>query len=326
MAYLVFNNNGSLLVRVPTGTINTSTTSLTLIGRDVTNFGSFYNQNLIILLGNSASETNFPPRAPITGQLWWDKTYQKLKAYDTSYGAWLAVGAAIPSYSQLVGQEPGEFWYDSTNKNLNFIDNDGQYNTLTSFPKSKFSGWKYPLTSIVDDTQPTALSQDITLLQHYGNTVGAISSEAFTVGSASTSNFSSYPSATVSLVKGLTIIGDAKVTGNISFGQLTSQYLSVSIDLDRVSPGSVLSTSTVATQNSTIISDVLNKMFPTTGNLYNENGLPIGSEARVFCTYSSGNLSPGYHVRRFSVNNSSEWEVYVTTATPSAVSVVNLVY
>ena len=47
MAYLVFNNNGSLLVRIPTRTIDTSTTSLTLIGRDVTNFGTFYNQNLI---------------------------------------------------------------------------------------------------------------------------------------------------------------------------------------------------------------------------------------------------------------------------------------
>ena len=79
MAYIVYNNNGALLVRIPTGTFNTSTTSLTLIGRDVTNFGSSYNQNLITLLGNSANETNFPPRSPITGQLWWDKTYKKLK-------------------------------------------------------------------------------------------------------------------------------------------------------------------------------------------------------------------------------------------------------
>ena len=105
-----------------------------------------------------------------------------------------------------------------------------------------------------------------------------------------------------------------------------SKYLSVSVDLDRVSPGNVSSTATVAIQNSSIISNVLNKMFPTTGNLYNENGVPSGAEARVFCIYNTGNASPGYHVRRFSVNNSRQWEVYVTTSTPTSVSVVNLVY
>lgn len=326
MAYLIFNNDGTLLTRVPARTINTLSTSLTLIGRDIINFGQIYNQNLVKLLSNSANTTNFPPNAPLGGQLWWDKTYQKLKAYDDVYGSWIAVGSAIPSYTQPVGQEPGEFWYDAGNKNLNFIDTDGQYNTVTSFPKSKFSGWKYPLTAISDNTQPTALPQDVTLLQHYGNTVGAISSLAFTVGSNSTSTFSLFPTPTVSLVKGLTIIGDAKVTGTLSSGQSMSKYLSVSVDLDRVSPGNVSSTATVAIQNSSIISNVLNKMFPTSGNLYNENGVPSGAEARVFCIYNTGNTSPGYHVRRFSVNNSNQWEVYVTTSTPTSVSVVNLVY
>lgn len=327
MAYVVYNTNGSLLVRVPTGKVDTSTTSLSLIGRDVSNFGSIYNQNLITILGNSASPTNLPPRAPITGQLWWDTTYKKLKAYDAYYASWLSVGAAISNYSQPIGQDPGEFWYDSTNKNLNFLDTDGQYNTITSFPRSSFSGWKYPLTPIVDNTAPTSLPQNVTLLQHYGSTVGAIASRAFTVGSDSTSNFVLSSSTNFSLVKGLTFIGDVKVTGTVSYGQLTSKYLSVTVDLDKVSPGNVLTTATVTTQNTAIINTVLNKMFPTSlGNLYNENGVPAGSEARVFCTYNTGNTSPGYHVRRFSVSNSNQWQVYVTTSTPALVSVINLVY
>ena len=52
MSYIVYTSSGTILTTVPTGKVNTNTTSLTLIGRDVTNYGRYYNQNLVNLLGN----------------------------------------------------------------------------------------------------------------------------------------------------------------------------------------------------------------------------------------------------------------------------------
>jgi len=212
MSYIIHTSSGTVLTTIPTGKINTGSSSITLIGRDVTNYGRYYNQNLVNMLGNFANVTNKPPSNPLQGQIWYDTTYKKLKVYN---GEYKVVGAAVINETQPVGQEPGEFWYDIRNQALNFLDDNGQYNSITSFPRSDVSGWKFPLTPVYDSNVPGDIQQ-VTLLQSYGEVVGALTTASFiaresdsltTFGQAGTSSFS--------VAAGLTIIGDIKATGSI---------------------------------------------------------------------------------------------------------------
>lgn len=214
MSYIIYTSSGTVLTTIPTGKINTASTSITLIGRDVTNYGRYYNQNLVNILSNFSNITSKPPKNPLQGQLWYDATYKKLKV--NNGGFYSVVGSAVVSELQPVGQEPGELWYDIRNAALNFVDDNGQYNSITSFPRSDVSGWKFPTTPVYDNTHPGNIQQ-VTLLQSYGEVVGALTTASFiasdndsltTFGQAGTSSFA--------VAAGMTVIGDIHATGKLT--------------------------------------------------------------------------------------------------------------
>lgn len=221
MSYIIHTSSGTLLTTIPTGKINTGSTSITLIGRDVTNYGRYYNQNLVNMLANFANVTNKPPAHPLLGQLWYDTTYKKLKVYNSGYKV---VGAAVVSAPQPVGQEPGEFWYDTRNNALNFVDDNGQYNSITAFPRSDVSGWTFPLTPVYNNNFPGDIQQ-VTLLQSYGQVVGALTTASFVASEiASTTTFGLAGTSSFAVAAGMTIIGDIHATGDIA----TSGFLTFS--------------------------------------------------------------------------------------------------
>lgn len=129
MSYTIYTSSGTVLTTVPTGKVNTASTSLTLIGQDVANYGRYLNQDLVYMLSNFANTSVKSPRNPIQGQLWYDNTHKKLKVYDSDY---TIVGITPISGSAPVGQLPGEFWYDSTQSVLKFLNDNGQYVELVT--------------------------------------------------------------------------------------------------------------------------------------------------------------------------------------------------
>jgi hypothetical protein len=222
MAYVVYTSNGNFLTSIPTGIVNSSTTSLSLIGRDVIGYGQYYNQNLISMLTNFSNST--APSNPIQGQLWYDNYYNKLKVYNN---AWQTLRAAPIATTQPVGQDPGELWYDSNTgtKALNFVDNQGQYNTITSFPRNSIGGWQYPKNPVTDNSVPNPLPQKVTLLQNYGQTIGALTTSSFTVSTQqSTSTFTAANTSSVQLAAGLTIIGNIRATNGLLVNQYTPAH------------------------------------------------------------------------------------------------------
>ena len=220
MAYVVYTSYGSLITAIPTGTVDSSATSLSLIGRDVTGYGQYYNQNLVSMLTNFSNSS--APSNPLQGQLWYDNYYNKLKVYNNT---WQTLRASPISPTQPVGQDPGELWYDNVNKALNFVDSLGQYNTISSFPRNSIGGWQYPSTPITDNTTPNPLPQKVTLLQNYGQTIGALTTASFTVSAyQSTSTFTTANTTTVKLAAGLTIIGNIQATGGLLVNQYTPAH------------------------------------------------------------------------------------------------------
>jgi hypothetical protein len=220
MSYIIYTNSGTVLTTVATGKLNTSTVSLTLVGRNSPNYGQYFNQNFVDLLTNFASPSYLPPQYPIEGQLWWDTTSKRLKVF-TASGGFKIINAPVISATQPVGQVPGEFWYDTDEESLNFLNSDGQYVFVTTFPKNDVSGWAHPHTAILDSNTNTT---QVTLLKSYGSVVGALTTSGFTASQAdSIGVFGRAGSTAFDVVSGLTIIGDMKVTGNFSAGNFISK-------------------------------------------------------------------------------------------------------
>lgn len=83
MTYNLKKTDGTALVSVPDNTLDTTATSLTLIGRNALNFGQPIDQNFIGLLQNWANNT--APYKPLQGQIWYDTANDVLKVYTGTY-------------------------------------------------------------------------------------------------------------------------------------------------------------------------------------------------------------------------------------------------
>lgn len=102
MSYIINNSRGQIVAVVGDGTVNTTATDLALVGRAVTNYGDYQNENYVYLLENFANST--APTQPILGQLWYDSSNDIISAYSIA-NTWVAL--ASQDYVQLQKVSPG---------------------------------------------------------------------------------------------------------------------------------------------------------------------------------------------------------------------------
>ena len=118
MTYNINKTDGTLLAQVADSAIDQTSTDITLIGKNVSGYGEYINENFIKVLENFASSTQ--PNNPITGQIWYDTVGGRLKVYN---GVGFSVGSGpVVSGSQPTSFVEGDFWIDSINKQLYFYD------------------------------------------------------------------------------------------------------------------------------------------------------------------------------------------------------------
>ena len=114
MAYTITTTAGATLASVADGTVNSSATSLTLIGKNYAGYGIFLNENYIKLLENFYNSS--APNAPLAGQLWYDSTNALLKVYNGSI--WKPISSSASGSTQPSSPVTGDLWYDSANAQL----------------------------------------------------------------------------------------------------------------------------------------------------------------------------------------------------------------
>ena len=85
MSYIINNSRGQVIAVVADGTINTTATSLSLVGRGINGYGESENENYVFLLENFAAST--APLTPIPGQLWYNTATNSINVYNIS-NAW----------------------------------------------------------------------------------------------------------------------------------------------------------------------------------------------------------------------------------------------
>lgn len=139
MSYFVNKTDGSVIV-VLDGTKDTTSTSLTLFGRLVQNYGDQTNENFVRLLENFSFNTS--PANPTTGQLWFDTNTNNIKAYTTA-NTWVTVGSVIQGNVDISGNlEVGPYGFaikdldgsvqitnSATGANVSFYSNVGGVST-----------------------------------------------------------------------------------------------------------------------------------------------------------------------------------------------------
>ena len=224
MAYQIDRYNNTLLTSVEDGTID-QTTDLKLIGKNYAGYGEIQNENFLYLLENFSGANQ--PQRPLSGQVWFDSSNNKLKFFDGS--KFRTTGGAEVGTTEPVGLTVGDFWWDTTNEQL-YAYNGTQF-TLVG-PQSAGSG----ITQMRSNTVKDDVGTDHNIIEAVINdsVIYAISGSEFTL-----SDDNPIPGFT-RIKKGLTLIntsstgitsGDYYYWGTASDsarlgGQLASSYVS----------------------------------------------------------------------------------------------------
>jgi len=118
MSYTIKFTNGKTLAVVADQSIDDVSTSITLVGKNVNNYGQYVNANFVSLLENFSNLIE--PSSPVVGQTWFDTSEGRLKVYST--GTFKPVGAPIISTTEPAGVVRGDLWVDTTDNLLKWYD------------------------------------------------------------------------------------------------------------------------------------------------------------------------------------------------------------
>ena len=128
MAYTITKTDGTTLGTITDGTINTSFTSLTLIGRNYANYGELIANDLVALVENFAYSTS--PSNPLSGQLWWNTSDKRLRVYTgTEFKVVSSCTAQTTAPSTTIA---GDLWWDTAYNQLYIYNGTSPYSA---------SGW-----------------------------------------------------------------------------------------------------------------------------------------------------------------------------------------
>lgn len=169
MAYVINRTNGSQLIVLEDGTVDTST-SVGLVGRNYTGYGEIQNENFVGLLENWAN--NNPPARPLSGQTWFNTTNKTLNVYEGD--AWVPVGSAVTQNTTPEGID-GTLWFKTSTSQLFVYDNNA-WNLIGPEGVEGFGVTKVRSRQVLDNFGTQKLILEILV---DGTPIGVISNTAF---------------------------------------------------------------------------------------------------------------------------------------------------
>jgi hypothetical protein len=296
MAYTINLTDGAVFATIADGTINTSS-SMTLVGKNYAGYGEFLDENFIHLLENGSNTT--APSAPLTGQLWWDKTNNLLKVYNGSI--FKTISAATASSTQPTSNVTGDLWYDTTNQQLKVYTGSSFIVVGPAYTSSEGTAGAIPGT--VNDSGGSP--HFITSLYVNNQQIAIVSVDsAFTPAAPTNTNFPTiYPGITVTKSASSTLAGNVTNTGNVTVtagGATTVTVTSTGANIagyltgtGNITGGNLLSGGTAIVTGSIIGGNLgTGGNVTATGNITGGNIITAGSFQTASIS-SSGNIDGG---------------------------------
>lgn len=116
MAYTINLTSGNLLTTIADGTVNSTSTPLTLVGKNYAGYGAFLNTDLVHLLENFNNDT--APTTPLEGQLWWDSSGLGGNLKVRTGTNWRTLGSITANITQPTAPVVGNAWWDTAEQQL----------------------------------------------------------------------------------------------------------------------------------------------------------------------------------------------------------------
>jgi len=334
MAYTIYNTDGTVLSTIAVGDVDNYSTSLELIGKNVNNYGEYYNTNLVKLLTNFASAQNDPPTSPQTGQLWYNKSEKQLKVYDKTVGFKSVTGAIVsgaPPLTYSTGST-GTIWFDEPKGQLS-IWNGRQFLLVgPDYPRSLGSFGILPAPGPIRDQSDNI--QKASLIYSYGSYIGMITTSSFNMSASSATVYlagTPRVGQTTAIVNGVTILQDLEVFGKMKINgwdvkDHPKTYLTAYYNITPYGQFTATSTSSfgftninygIYTSTNFAIAHDLGKMFST-------STYQAGSQVSVLCVNSTATSVRKFELTTTTVHpNTLYWEPkesypYTWTSTTTA--------
>ena len=297
MAYTINLTDGTVFATVNDGTVNTAS-SMTLVGKNYAGYGEFLDENFIHLLENGSNTT--APAAPLTGQLWWDKTNTLLKVYNGT--VFKTISAATASATQPASNVTGDLWYDTTNQQVKVYTGSSFIVVGPAFTSTEGTAGAIPET--VNDN--TATPHYITGLYVAGTRVAIVSKDANFTAAAPTSTLfpTIYKGITISNSADTVMAGNVRNTGNVvvtSGGATTAVIQPTGVLITgfntvtgNVTGGNILTAGVVsATGNVTGLNFIGNVIAPPGGPLATTGNISGGNLLTSGLASATGNITGG---------------------------------
>lgn len=278
MTYIINRSDGNFLLNLVDEKVDTTSISVPLIGKNVSDYGEYYNNTLVALVENFASSQQ--PNSPLIGQLWYDKTAKMVKVFNSN-GVFESIVPNIANPAEPKLSSVGDIWVDTTNAQLKFKSTSTGFSLAGPiYTKSQgISGFQM-ITLKDTDSDP----REVLAMYSKNKLMAIMSTEAFSVSPDN--------------------IGSTDVTGSVGAGGISvvSPGINMNIIPDtpelrligRAAQADLADFAPVGLIDMNSIPPIYLTNYPggrdvTTGTLYvnNNEGLKIGTNADILLEVSS---------------------------------------
>jgi len=268
MAYTITTTAGTAIATVSDGTVNTTATNLTLIGKNYAGYGVFLNENYIKLLENFSNGS--APSTPLKGQLWYDANNSVLKVYSGTQ--WKPISSSATGGTAPTGPVIGDLWWDTANAQLKVWS--GSTWVIVGPAYTSTSGTSGGLVETILDN----VSGSHVVVRFYvsNTTVGIISKDATFTPLTSVPGFST-------IKPGFNLVSSSTITGAQFTGDASN-----ALTLNNLTSGQFLRSDTNITTSYTL--DVVNNTGLTVGGSSDFNIGVSGGVVKLTNTVNNSDL------------------------------------
>ena len=285
MAYKLNKTDGSLLVELVDGRLDTTSADINLIGKNYQGFGESINENFIKMLENFSNTT--APSNPIKGQLWYDTATARLKVYDGI--TFRSTDSTIYSATQPTELIEGDIWIDGSKDQVYFWN--GTETVLVGPVFNKTQSTSGDVVETIKDT----LGQNRTVIKRFinGSLVGIETKVAFTpsptIAGFSTLDVGFNLSSGFSTYKFLGAANSAKQLID-DFGNVYDQSSFLSTSNNSTTTGSI----TIKDDNGLFLGDDLDVNLRQDGTVTNLRMVKSNQDFKI--AFNNGNLEDSVYI------------------------------